>query len=101
MPIDADTFEQGQKRYSIENEIIDFLHDNRENAYNVHELTGEIMENGWSEANLHSANFEDDVGHILDLATVNAILDQLVDNGQVRRRILDVGQGERSYYRTP
>lgn len=101
MPVDAETFDQGQERYSIENEIIGFLHANQGTAYNVHEITVEIMETDWSEANVESADFEDFVGCVMDLATVNAILDHLVDNGQVERRILDVGAGERSYYKSP
>lgn len=101
MPVDADTFDEGKERYSIENEIIRFLHDNQGNAYNVHEITVEVMETGWSESNVESAQFDDFVGCILDLATVNSVLDHLVDNGQVDRRILDLGRGERSYYRAP
>lgn len=101
MPVDEATFEQGDERYSIENEILHFLHDNREQAYNVHEITVEVMETGWSEANVESGDFEDFIGCFLDLATVSSILDTLVDDGRAKRRILDTGQGERSYYRAP
>lgn len=101
MPVNADTFERGDERYSIENEIIHFLHENRERAYNVHEITVEVMETGWSESNVESYDFEAFVGCFLDLATVSSILDALVDNGRAERRILDAGQGERSYYRAP
>lgn len=101
MPVDEDTFDQGKEHYSIENEIIRFLHDNQENAYNVHEITVEVMEADWAESNVESDHVEDFVGCVLDLATVNSILDHLVDNGQVERRILDLGEGKRSYYRAP
>jgi hypothetical protein len=101
MPVDAATFEQGDERYSIENEIVHFLQDNRERAYNVREITLEVMETGWSEANIESSSFEEYVGCFLDLATVSSILDALVDDGRAKRRILDTGQGERSYYRAP
>lgn len=101
MPVDGDTFDQGRERYSIENEIIRFLHDNQEKAYNVHEITVEVMEADWTESNGESDRFDDFVNCILDLATVNSVLDHLVDNGQVDRRILDLGEGKRSYYRAP
>lgn len=101
MVVDRTTFEQGDERYSIENEILHFLHENREYAYNVHEIAVEVMETGWSEANVESADFEEFVGCVLDLATVNSILDSLVDDGRAKRRVLDTGQGERSYYRAP
>ena len=99
MPIDLDTFEQGGERYSIEERIIQFLHDHDDRAYNVLEITEEVMETGWSEANV---DYTDDalIGCIIDVATVSAIVDRLVDNGALERRIVDTGQGERSYYRT-
>jgi beta-lactamase superfamily II metal-dependent hydrolase len=40
------------------------------------------------------------MAEFVDLTTVSAILDRLVDNGRLERRLIDVGQGERSYYRT-
>lgn len=101
MPVDAETFDQGRNRYSIENEILGFLQDNPERAYNLHEITVEVMAIDWAESNVDSDQFEEVVGCVLDLATVNSILDHLVDNGQVDRRVLDHGQGERSYYRAP
>lgn len=98
MPIDVDTFEQGSERYSIEERIVQFLRENDQQAYNVREITEAVMDVGWSEANVD----RDDelVGCILDLATVSAILDRLVDHGGLERRIVDAGGGERSYYRT-
>lgn len=101
MPIDSETFERGKERYSIENEIIHFLQENRDRAYNVHEITVEVMEPGWSEANVSADDFDDFVGCVLDLATVSSILDALVDDGRLNRRVLDAGQGERSYYQAP
>lgn len=101
MPIDRAQFEAGEERYSIENEIVHFLHEHPDRAYNVHEVTVEVMETGWSEANVEADEFEDVVGCFLDLATVSSILDSLVDNGGLQRRIVDVGDGERSYYRAP
>lgn len=100
MPIDKDVFERGEERYSIEDELVDHLHENRDRAYNAYELTVEVMDPGWSESNTETAaEYEAYVGCFLDLATVNSILDQLVDDGMVERRILDDGEGERSYYR--
>ena len=101
VPIDSETFEKGEERYSIENEIVHFLHENSERAYNVREITVEVMEPGWSEANVEANDFEDVMGCVLDLATVSSILDKLVDNGGLHRRIVDAGDGRRSYYRAP
>ncbi|XVH33346.1 hypothetical protein ACNS7O_15195 (plasmid) [Haloferacaceae archaeon DSL9] len=98
MPVKRDRFEQGTRRYSIEGEIVDLLYDNQERAYNIHEITIEVMQPGWSESKIDSRSFEKYIGCILDLATVSSILDQLVDDGQIERRILDTGDGKRSYY---
>lgn len=99
MPISLDTFERGGERYSIEECIIQFLHDHDDQAYNVREITEAVMETGWSQSNVDQP-FEDDehVGWVLDVATVSAILDRLVDNGALVRRIVDTGGGEQSYY---
>ena len=101
MPIDAETFEnRGEERYSIENDIISFLHDHRDEAFNVREIATAVMDPGWSETTVErSAEFEVYLGCFLDLATVSSIVDALVDNGALERRILDVEDGERSYYR--
>jgi hypothetical protein len=101
VPIDKRTFEEGAERYSIEDRIVHFLHDNPDQAYNVREITEAVMEPGWSEANVDSLDSEDFAGCVLDFATVSSILDGLVDNGGLERRIVDAGQGERSYYRAP
>ena len=101
MPVDRETFEgRGEERYSIENDVISFLHEHRDEAFNVREIAVAVMDPGWSEANVEEpAEFETYLGCFLDLATVNSIVDTLVDNGALERRILDVGEGERSYYR--
>jgi predicted transcriptional regulator len=101
MPIDRATFEEGEERYSIESEIISFLHDQSEEAFHVGEITKEVMNIGWSEANVKDPDVDDLIGCVLDVATVNSILDALVDDGAVKRRIVDEGQGERSYYAIP
>ncbi|WP_232688747.1 hypothetical protein [Halobacterium zhouii] len=100
MPISKTQFEQGEERYSIENEIVHFLHEHEE-AYNVLEITEAVIDTGWSEANVEEPELDSIVGCVLDLATVSSILDTLVDNGMLERRIVDAGHGERSYYRGP
>ena len=100
MPIDLETFRRGEERYSIENEIIQFLHDNKTRAFNVHEITDAVMDIGWSEANVEeTADCNASVGWVLDMATVSSVLDEMVDHGGVERRIVDTGDGPRSYYR--
>lgn len=96
-----DTFQRGEERYSIEHEIVNFLYDNPEKGYNVHEITVEVMEPGWSEANVDQPDVEEMVGCVLDLATVSSILDRLVDDGKLYRRIVDDGDGARSFYSSP
>ncbi|WP_435180163.1 hypothetical protein [Halorussus sp. AFM4] len=100
MPIDLDTFERGGERYSIERRILTFLRENDHQAYNVREIAEAVMDTGWSEANVDYPVDEDLIGCIVDVATVSAIVDRLVDNGALERRIVDTGDGERSYYRT-
>ena len=101
MPISLEQFERGGQRYSIEERILTFLRENSEQAYNVLEVTEEVMETGWSESNVdYPVEDGDLIGCIVDVATVSAILDRLVDNGALDRRIVDTGSGERSYYRT-
>ncbi|UPV72829.1 hypothetical protein M0R89_09730 [Halorussus limi] len=100
MPISIDAFEEGSERYSIEERIVQFLHEHDKQAYNVREVTEAVMETGWSEANVAHAEDGDLIGCIIDVATVSSILDRLVDHGALERRIIDTGDGERSYYRT-
>jgi hypothetical protein len=100
VPISSDAFEQGGERYSIEERIRQFLQENADQAYNVREVTESVMETGWSEANVdHRVEDSELIGCILDFSTVSAILDRLVDHGALERRIVDAGEGERSYYR--
>lgn len=100
MPVPKETFEQGEKRYSIEHAIIEFLRENSEQAYDLHEITVDVMEPVWSGTTLDSdAAFEEYVDCFLDLATVSSILDALVDDGVLERRLLDRDGTERSYYR--
>ena len=100
MPISSKTFEGGCERYSIEERVRSFLLENHSQAYNVVEVTEAVMETGWSEANVdHDVEDADLLGCIVDLATVSAILDRLVDHGALKRRIVNTGDGERSYYR--
>ncbi len=100
MPVDSDTFDEGGERYSIENEILEFLYDNREQAFNLGEITVAVMEPGWSEADADpDEELDASLGCLLDMATVSSILDGLVDNGALERRVLDAGDGLRSYYR--
>jgi hypothetical protein len=98
MPIDEERFQAGEHRYSIEQAIIDHLCDNKDRAFELREITSEVMEIGWSEENVEDPAYEDSVGFVVDLATVSSILDRLVDNGAVERRIVDDGLGKRSYY---
>jgi hypothetical protein len=99
VPISLDEFERGGERYSIEDRVLSFLQDNDERAFNVGEITEAVMETGWSESNVdRTAGDGDHVGWVLDVATVSAILDRLVDNGALERRVVDTGSGERSYY---
>ncbi|NEU57831.1 hypothetical protein [Halorussus sp. MSC15.2] len=103
MPISLETFEGGGERYSVERRVLTFLRENDEQAYNVLEITEAVMDTGWSEANVDYpvGDGDDDlIGCIVDVATVSAILDRLVDHGALERRVLDTGEGERSYYRT-
>ena len=101
MPISLDRFERGGERYSIEERILTFLEEHDQQAYNVREITEEVMETGWSESNVEQPfGDEEHVGWVLDVATVSSILDRLVDNGALERRVVDTDTGERSYYRT-
>lgn len=100
MPISRETFEQGSERYSIEERLLRFLQENHQQAYNVGEIAEEVMETGWSETNVeHPYEDNEVVGWVLDVATVSAILDRLVDHGALERRVVDTNVGKRSYYR--
>lgn len=99
MPIDLDRFERGGERYSIEDKVREFLQANDDYAYNVTEIADEVMETGWSEANVDCPLDSEIAGWVIDVTTVSSILDRLVDNGVVERRVVDTGLGARSYYR--
>jgi hypothetical protein len=101
VPIDSQTFEAGEAEYSIEQRILDFLEENPQQAYNVREITVEVMDVGLSEQNVdRPSDVQTFMSEFVDLTTVSVILDRLVDNGRLERRLIDVGQGKRSYYRT-
>lgn len=102
MPIDAATFERGEPEGSIERRIREFLYANPESAYNVREIAVEVMDLGVSERNVsRPTDVQTFMAEFLDVATVSAILDRQVDVGHVDRRLVDAGQGKRSYYRAP
>ncbi|WP_226011508.1 hypothetical protein [Halomicrobium salinisoli] len=102
MPIDAHTFEtEGEGEFSIERSIETFLHSNPERAYNLREVTAEVMGEGVSERNVERpTDMQTFMAEFVDVTTVSAILDRLVNRGVVERRLLDAGSGKRSYYRT-
>ena len=99
MPIDAQTFERGAEWGSVEREIIRFLYANEDRAYDVYEITA-ATDRGWCESET-GESFESDlsVEQILDVATVKSILERLVHNGGVERRIVDEAGGKRPFYR--
>lgn len=102
MPIDGPTFEQGEAEGSIERRIKHHLYENPERAYNVREIAVEVMDLGISERNVkRPTDVQTFMAEFLDVATVSAILDRLVDVGHVERRLVDAGEGKRSYYRAP
>ena len=101
MPIDHREFERGESHYSVEQEILNFLKENPGKAYNVREITMEVMNVGLAERNVsRPSNIQRLMAELVDVATVATTLDGLVDDGLLERRILDVGKGKRSYYRT-
>jgi len=44
VPIDTDAFEHGDHRDSVEREILAFLQENPEKAYNAREITNTVMD---------------------------------------------------------
>lgn len=91
----------GESHYSVEQEILNFLKENPGKAYNVREITMEVMNVGLAERNVsRPSNIQRLMAELVDVATVATTLDGLVDDGLLERRILDVGKGKRSYYRT-
>lgn len=100
MPIDSESFERAEREYSIENEVVQLLYDNQDRAYNACEITDEVMGAGLSERPLDDPLDADlDLGSVVDLTTVSTILDSLVDDGRLSRRIVERDGVSRSYYR--
>ncbi|WP_323192381.1 hypothetical protein [Halostella sp. PRR32] len=90
-----------KSEYSIERKILNLLRENPRKAYNVREITVEVMDVGLTEQTVdRPTDVQTFMSGFVDLATVSAILDRLVDDGRRKRRLIDVGQGKRSYYRT-
>lgn len=102
MPIDGEQFVEGEVEGSIERRILDLLFANPNTAYNTQEIALEVMDIGISERNVdRPSDLKSQLADFLDLATVSTILDDLVDTGEADRRLVDTGEGLRSYYRAP
>ena len=102
MPIDPETFESGETTDSVESRILDLLYENPDRAYNVREIAVEVMEEGISERNVERPSDEQEyVSIFLDVATVATVMERLCDDSKVVRRLVDTGEGLRSYYRAP
>ena len=102
MPIDPERFDQGQTTDSVESRILDLLYENPGLAYNVREVAVEVMSEGVSERNVDRPSDEQEfMALFLDVATVATILERLCDDKKVVRRLVDTGEGLRSYYRAP
>lgn len=102
MPIDADRFERGDPEGSIENRILDLLYGNPDAAYNSREIACEVMDGDVSVVGEEpSASDRALKSEFLDIAAVTSILDRLVDDRHVDRRVVQVGQVGRSYYSAP
>ena len=100
VPIDSQTFESGESKRSIERRVLDLLEENPGKAYNVREITVEVMDLGLSERNVERpTDVQSFMAEFVDVATVTTILDRCVERGLLKRRTLDVGEGERSYYK--
>ena len=102
MPIDAERFEQGDAEESIESRVLDLLYENPDEAYNSREIAIEVMDGGLSPGHPDQPESDEEFAtEFLDVAAVTAILDALVDDHHVDRRVVEVGNVERSYYRAP
>lgn len=102
MPIDADRFEGGDQEGSIESRILDVLYDHPDTAYNSREIACEVMDGDVSViGDEPSASDRALKSEFLDIAAVTSILDGLVDDRHVDRRVVGVGQVDRSYYSAP
>lgn len=102
MPIDAETFDEGETPDSVESKILDLLYENPEEAYDVREIAVEVMGEGISERNVERpTDLQGFMSQYLDVATVSTVLEGLCDDKKVVRRLIDTGEGKRSYYRAP
>ena len=102
MPIDAERFEQGHAEESIESRVLDLLYGNPDEAYSSREIAIEVMDDGLSpEPSAQPESDAEFAREFLDVAAVTAILDALVDDHYVDRRVVEVGNAARSYYRAP
>lgn len=52
MPIDAETFDEGETTDSVESKRLGLLYENPVEAYNVREIAVEVMGEGISEQNV-------------------------------------------------
>lgn len=101
MPLSAKLFERGVERPSIENRVVRLLHANRERAFTAREITRTVVDTARFETPVDvPADSAEFIDYVLMLATVSSILDSLVDDGALERRIVDDGRGKRSYYRS-
>ncbi|WP_135535411.1 hypothetical protein [Halostella pelagica] len=90
-----------KSEYSIERKILNHLRENPRKAYNVREITVEVMDVGLPEQTVdRPTDVQTFISGFVDLAPVSVILDRLVDDGRLERWLIDVGQAYRSYYRT-
>ena len=61
-----------------------------------------MMETGVSERNVdRPSDLQAFMAQYLDVATVSTVLEGLCDDKKVVRRLVDTGEGKRSYYRAP
>lgn len=98
VPLSAKRFERGVERPSIEDRVVSFLHANPDRAFSVREVAVVVEPERFDgPVDATDSSVLDRVRH---LATVSSILDSLVDDGALERRIVDDGRRERSYYRS-
>lgn len=102
MPIDAEGFERRDPEESIEDRVLELLYGNPETAYNSREIAVEVMDDGLSVQDPDQPEAgEEFTAEFVDVATVTSILDALVDDHNIDRRVVEVGNVERSHYRAP
>lgn len=102
MPIDAETFERGEQRASVEDRIRAFFREHPERAYDTHEVAVAVTDvDASSVPSELPRELVGDVQYVLGLTTVYTLLEELVDNGALDRRVVEREEGPRSYYREP